>query len=319
MALYRGGSPGDERELRLGLLCSAAVHIVAILIALFGLPQLLSEPPEISEPVVVELAQLSDKTNPPPKQVEAPKPVEKPAEPPKHEAPPTPEPPKPEPPKPEPPKPEPPKPEPKPTPVPPPPPKPAPEPDPIPVPTPKPKPPEPPKEEPKEQPKPQPDPLKEIKPPPKKQPPPDDFDTLLKSVDKMRSTSQPTPAPQPKAQAAAAKQTVNSNANIPSEPVSMTDKDFIAAQFRKCWNFDVGARDAANLIVKVHVLLNSDGSVVRADIVEDPRYSSDSYFHAAADSARRAVYTCSPIKLPPGKYDALKDLVLNFDPRDAVR
>jgi hypothetical protein len=283
-----------------------AFHAAALVIAVFGLPQLLSPPPEISEPVIVEIAELGDKTNPPPRQVESPKPVEQPAEPPKQDVPPTPEPPKPEPPKPEPPKP-----------VPPPPPKPPepePQPDPIPVPTPKPKPPEP-------KPEPTPDVLKDVKPPPKKPPPPtkDDFDSLLKSVDKLRDTAKPAPAPQPQQAAAGSNKTVNSNSNIPSEPVSMSDKDYIAAQFRKCWNFDPGARDAGNLIVRVHVLLNSDGSVVRADIVDDPRYYSDNYFRSAADSARRAVYTCSPIKLPQGKYDALKDLVLNFDPRDSVR
>jgi hypothetical protein len=310
MPVKHGGSSGNAGDLRLGLLCSVVFHAAALVIAVFGLPQLLAPPPEISEPMIVEIAQLGDKTNPPPRQVETPKPVEQPAEPPKQEAPPTPEPPKPEPPKPEPPKPEPPKPVPPPKP-----PEPEPEPEPIPVPTPKPKPPEPKPEPPKQ------DVLKDVKPPPKKPPPPtkDDFDNLLKTVDKLRDTAKPAPSPQPQQTAAGSNKTVNSNSNIPSEPVSMTDKDYIAAQFRKCWNFDAGARDAASLIVRVHVLLNSDGSVVRADIVDDPRYYSDTYFRSAADSARRAVYTCSPIKLPPGKYDALKDLVLNFDPRDSVR
>ncbi len=321
MPVRHGGSSGDAGDLRLGLLCSVVFHLAALVIAVFGLPQLLAPPPEISDPIIVEIAQLGDKSNPPPRQVEAPKPAEQPAEPPKQEAPPTPEPPKAEPPKPEPPKPEPPKPpEPKPEPPKPEPPKPVPppkppepEPDPIPVPTPKPKPPEP-------EPKPQPDALKDVKPPPKKPPPPsNDFDSLLKTVDKLRDTAKPAPAPQPQQATTGSNKTVNSNSNIPSEPVSMSDKDFVAAQFRKCWNFDPGARDAGNLIVRVHVLLNSDGSVVRADIVDDPRYYSDSFFRSAADSARRAVFTCSPIKLPPGKYDALKDLVLNFDPRDAVR
>ncbi|HIJ39094.1 MAG TPA: cell envelope integrity protein TolA [Rhodospirillaceae bacterium] len=283
--------------MKFGFACSLAFHAAVVLLAVLGLPTLLAPPPEIAEPVIVELAQLGDKTNPPPRQVEAPKPEEKPAEPKKQEAPP--EPPKPEPPKPEPPKPEPPKPEP----PKPPPPKPEPEPEPIPVPKPK---PEPPKPEP-------------VKPPPKKPPPPDDFDTLLKSVDKLKKAAPPTPQPQPQQTPAAANKTVASNSNIPSEPLSLSEKDYIAAQFRRCWNFDVGARDAQNLIVRIHVLLNSDGSVVQADIVSDPRYTTDSFYRSAADSARRAVYACSPIKLPPGKYDALKNLTLNFDPRDAVR
>jgi len=299
MAWFSSGSREDGDDLKFGFICSAAFHLAVVLLAVLGLPSLMTPPPEIAEPVIVELAQLGDKTNPPPRQVEAPKPEEKPAEPPKQEKPP--EPPKPEPPKPEPPKPLPPPPPPKPV---------EPEPEPIPVPQPKPKPPEPPK----------PEPQVDVKPPPKKPPPPpDEFDSLLKSVDKLKKTLPPQPAPQPQQAPSSSSKTVTSNSNIASEPVSMSEKDYIAAQFRRCWNFDPGARDAGSLVVRVRVLLNSDGSVVQATRVDDPRYNSDNYFRSASDSAVRAVYACSPIKLPPGKYDALKDLLLNFDPRDSVR
>jgi hypothetical protein len=94
----------------------------------------------------------------------------------------------------------------------------------------------------------------------------------------------------------------------------MAEKDYIAAQFHKCWSGDPGAKDAASLIVHVHVLLDAGGGVMKAELVDD---RSDSYYRAAADRAIRAVRECSPVKLPPGKYDALKDLILNFDPRDA--
>ena len=101
--------------------------------------------------------------------------------------------------------------------------------------------------------------------------------------------------------------------------VARSDKDYIAAQFRKCWNVDVGTHDPSKLIVRVRVLLNPDGTIIRADIVDDRRYALDNLYRMVADAARRAVYTCAPIKFPPEKYAALKDLELNFDPRDAVR
>ncbi len=88
MPIRHGGSQGNTGDLRFGLLCSIAFHMAALVIAVFGLPQLLSPPPEISDPVDVEIAELGDKTNPPPRQVESPKPTPQPAEPPKQEAPP---------------------------------------------------------------------------------------------------------------------------------------------------------------------------------------------------------------------------------------
>lgn len=302
----RGGKRGAG-DLRVGMIFSAVFHLLLVLFAVFGLPQLMSPPPEVAPPVVVELAQLGEKTTPPPRQVEAPKPEEKP-EPAKEE--PKVEPPKPPEPKPEPPKPEPPKPVP-----PPPPPKVEPELAPVPVPAPKPKPPEPPKEQPK------PDPLKDIKPPPKRPPPKDDFDTLLKSVDKMRSKE--TPPAKPQQQAALGSKTVNSPSSDPNAQPTVSEQDWVRAQIEPRWNFDVGARDPQSLAVDVRILINPDGTVVQANaMVDQGRYASDSYYRAAADTARRAALAASPLKAPPGHPDFFREypaITLRFDPRNLIR
>lgn len=322
MGVIRGATPAWRRELRLGMLCSATLHVLIVLFALFGLPHLLPPPPEMEVAVPVELAQIGEKTAPPPPQVKAPK-TEEPPEPPKADVPPPPqpkpEPPKPEPPKPEPPKPEPPKPEPpKPEPPKPPPPKPEPpeppKPEPAPVPVPKPKP-EPPKPEP-------PKPPEQAKPKPK-----DDFlssmETALKDVNKNKPAPQAQPQPQPKAQAGSAQETVNSTLAQSSSQPTISEKDFLRAQIEKCWNFDPGARGAENLVIKVRVLIQPDGTVTRAELdVDRARYVSDSYYRAAADSARRAPLACSPLKIPPTRpdfYRAFPDITLNFDPRSLIR
>ena len=254
-------------------------------------------------------AELSDKTNAPARAI-APKPEEKPAEPPKQDVPKPPEPPKPEPPKPEPPKPEPPKP---PPPPPPPAPKPPePEPEPIPVPSPKPKPPEPikPKDEPK-------------KPKPK-----DDFfdmmdKAVLKDMTKPKPVSKPQPAPQPQNTPAVAGSTNSQAVGDPTAKPTASEQDYLRAQIEKCWNFDPGARGAENLIVKVRIQIQPDGTVTRAELdVDTGRYNSDPYDRAAADSARRAPLSCSPLKIPPSRPDFFRnfsDIVLNFDPRSLIR
>jgi len=114
---------------------------------------------------------------------------------------------------------------------------------------------------------------------------------------------------------------VGSDSSNASKPlVSMRDKEFIAAQFLKCWNSVSVANDPGSSIVTMRVMLNTNGSVATADLLDDAhRYSSDSQYRAAADRAHFAVNSCSPIKLPPGQYDALKEIVLTFDPRNSLR
>ncbi len=288
-----------------GLACSVMLHALAVLLAVFGLPHLMTPPKEMEEPIAVEIETITDKTNPPPRQVESPKPEEKPPEPPKQETPPPPPPPPPAPP---PPTPVPPPP----TPTPPPPKPPEPEPDPVPVPKPK---PEPPKPEPQKPPPP--DLLKDLKPPPKKPPPPDDFDTLLKSVDKIRQTekSEQKAPPQP----AQAQKTVNSPlTDLASQP-SASEKDYIAAQIWPKWNVDLGAKGADTLQVAVRITITPDGTVTGAHMVVDQsRYLSDGFYRAAADAAVRAVMTASPLKVPPSRPDIFRNnpqITINFDPR----
>jgi len=282
--------------------CSVMLHLLAVLLAVFGLPHLLTPPKEISEPIAVEIETIAEKTNPPPRQVEEPKPQEEP-QPPKEETPPPP----------------PPKPEPKPPePAPPPPKPPEPEPVPEPIPVPKPKP-EPPKPEPPKPPPP--DLLKDIKPPPKKPPPPDDFDNLLKSVDKMRQAEkQQTPKP---SAPTPAQKTVNSPlTDLASQPTA-SEKDYIAAQIWPKWNVDLGAKGADTLQIAVRISITPDGKVTEARMVVDQsRYASDGFYRAAADAAVRAVLTASPLKVPPSRPDIFRNnpqITINFDPRSMAR
>lgn len=287
---------------------SGLLHVVALLLAIFGLPIFLKDPPIEDQPIVVDIVPLGDKTNPPPKQnaepqPEPPKPEEKPAPPPLPAPPP-------------------------PAPAPPPPPPPKPEPAPVPP---------PPKPEPKpEPPKPQAEPPKpEARP---KQKPQEDMDSLFKSLDKLK-TKPPTDAkdkakdmadlmkavdavdkakPSDKGNQPKPQNVKGSDSNNPNEPISMTELDMIRAQIYKCWNPPAGAKDAADLIVSIHVQLEPDGRVTSAEIVSSARYSADPFYRAAADSARRAVLLCSPLKAPPTKYDQWKDLTLRFNPKDLV-
>lgn len=96
-------------------------------------------------------------------------------------------------------------------------------------------------------------------------------------------------------------------------------KDFLRAQIERHLEFDVQTLGSVDIAVSVHVVLEPDGSVRAADLVSDPRYATDPSFRSVADSVRRAVQVASPLQLPPGRYDAFHDVVLDINPRDVTQ
>ncbi len=109
-----------------------------------------------------------------------------------------------------------------------------------------------------------------------------------------------------------------SKKHIPDQPISISEKDAIRQQIRRCWNLPAGAKDAQDLVIEVSVIMNPDGTVRQATVVDEGRMRSDPFFRAAAESARRAVLNpkCSPLKLPPEKYSQWQRMTLTFNPKD---
>ncbi len=193
----------------------------------------------------------------------------------------------------EPPKPEPPKPEPPPTP-------------------PSPPPPPPPVEKPQP-----PKPAPPLPPPPAPKPPvpsqkkPDDtsFDQLLKNLANRKT------APQQQAQGPVQK---SSQPLAPlAAQLSTSEIDLVKQQIEACWNVPAGARDAENLRPEFRVMMNPDGTVRAAQLL-NPERLNDPFFQAAADSANRALLNprCQPLKLPPQKFDQWQTFTITFDPKD---
>ncbi len=89
----------------------------------------------------------------------------------------------------------------------------------------------------------------------------------------------------------------------------------LKAQLSQCWRLMAGARYAENLVVNVKVFVNPDRTVRDVKIEDLIRYNGDTFFRAAADSAKSAVYRCSPLDLPPNKYNEWNTIIISFDPR----
>ncbi|MDG1287835.1 MAG: hypothetical protein P8P30_09800 [Rickettsiales bacterium] len=162
------------------------------------------------------------------------------------------------------------------------------------------------KEKPKEKPKPK----------KKKKEKKSDLDSILKSIEDAAKKEE---GDKPKKSKKEVKKAISDTYN-PALPMGMSEIDAIRSQFIKCWNMPAGARNAHELRIIVDVRLRANGSVISAELAEEKgRYYQDGFFRAAADSAVRAVYRCSPIKgLPANKYETWKYIQLTFDPRDAL-
>ena len=308
--------------MRGGMISSTLLHLGVLVILVIGLPDF-GRDLEVAPPIPVEIATIDELTRPKPSKTAKPQPKaaepeepqeipEAPPPPPRQAAPPPPPPPAPAP---EPQQAELPKPAP---------PEPAPEPEPEPLPLPEPEAKPEPKEEVKnEEPKPQPPaprpnrkPQVKLaqKPEKKKEEPKEDrLAAILKDVEKLKE-EEPAPRrertqepPQPQQQA-----------SLSSEPITLSEKDAIRQQIKRCWNPPVGAPDAEDLVVELRLTLLQDGTVQRVQVVSGGLRAGNPFYKIAAEAAIRAVKRCSPLKMPAKKYSAWRTLVMEFDPSEML-
>jgi outer membrane biosynthesis protein TonB len=166
---------------------------------------------------------------------------------------------------------------------------------------------------------PRPDPLAAAKPRDRAAPPPDDLEARLKSLARQQQEQAQAPANRNRQNDAGSSSLAASGSGAAGGGGARYNvRDFIRAQIERHWRLDAGA-PGADFVVTIHVMLNRDGSVRSAEIVDDPRYRTSAAYQALARSARNAVLLSSPLDLPPGRYDEVADITLNFNPRNALQ
>jgi hypothetical protein len=94
--------------------------------------------------------------------------------------------------------------------------------------------------------------------------------------------------------------------------------DAVRQTIRKCWTFHAGSQGSKDIIVDIQMELAPDGTVKEAEIMDKDRLAKDPAFRTAAESAKRAVLdpNCSPLPLPPKKYEQWKTSAFRFNPKD---
>lgn len=151
-------------------------------------------------------------------------------------------------------------------------------------------------------------------------PPKDDFlQSVLRDVSPEERGEKPTDKPDKTPPKPAPQEKVVENRAPLDAVATVSEIDAIRHRIEQCWVIPAGARDADKLVVSIRVWVNPDGTVRDAQILNRERMS-DPFFRSAAESAYRAVRNprCSPLPIPPKKYDQFKEMVLDFNPKEAA-
>ncbi|MCT8971738.1 cell envelope integrity protein TolA [Microbaculum marinisediminis] len=98
--------------------------------------------------------------------------------------------------------------------------------------------------------------------------------------------------------------------------LTVSEIDALRAQIARCWNPPVGVLDAGQMVVRIGMDLNPDGSLKGPPTLLNA--SSDPVFTVAAEAAIRAVNRCQPYFLPPEKYSSWQQIHMSFDPRELL-
>jgi len=98
-------------------------------------------------------------------------------------------------------------------------------------------------------------------------------------------------------------------------------RSMLQSEIYRCWSPPVGAPRPEKLIVSYELFLNRDGSVAQPPqltAASMAAVASDPYMRAAAEAARRAIYTCAPYRLPADRYNQWNDVTFTFNPSDMM-
>jgi hypothetical protein len=110
-----------------------------------------------------------------------------------------------------------------------------------------------------------------------------------------------------------------SNDALSGDETTYSIRDYIRAQVERRWSLNLDALGNRDFKILIHVEMRRNGTVTKAEIVDQPRFKKDAAFHDIALSARNAVLLSSPFVLPNGNFIGDMDVTLVLNPRDTLR
>ena len=114
--------------------------------------------------------------------------------------------------------------------------------------------------------------------------------------------------------------TQDQDRNIESNKLTLSEEDALNAQIFGCWSIPLGLPYNEDLLVRIKLKLEPDGSVAKTEILDHARMNKpgQGFYKVLAESALRAVKLCQPLRVPNTGYERWKELQLNFDAREML-
>jgi hypothetical protein len=114
--------------------------------------------------------------------------------------------------------------------------------------------------------------------------------------------------------------TQDQDKNVVTSGLTLSEEDALKAQIFGCWSIPLGLPYNEDLLVRIKLMLEPDGSVVKTEILDHARMNKpgQGFYKVLAESALRAVKLCQPLRVPTSGYERWKELQLNFDAREML-
>ncbi|RPG98712.1 MAG: cell envelope biogenesis protein TolA [Candidatus Pelagibacter sp. TMED106] len=116
------------------------------------------------------------------------------------------------------------------------------------------------------------------------------------------------------------KLTQDQERNVEFSSLSLSEEDALKAQIFGCWSIPLGLPYNEDLLVRIKLQLNPDGTIISSEILDHARMNrpGQGFYKVLAESALRAIKLCQPLRVPTTGYERWKDLQLNFDAREML-
>jgi hypothetical protein len=114
--------------------------------------------------------------------------------------------------------------------------------------------------------------------------------------------------------------TQDQDRNIENTRLTLSEEDALKAQIFGCWSIPLGLPYNEDLLVRIKLMLEPDGSVTKTEILDHARMNKpgQGFYKVLAESALRAIKLCQPLRVPTTGYERWKELQLNFDAREML-
>ena len=109
--------------------------------------------------------------------------------------------------------------------------------------------------------------------------------------------------------------------SVESIGLSLSEEDALKAQIFGCWSIPLGLPYNENLLVRIKLQLNPDGTISQSEILDHARMNKpgQGFYKVLAESALRAIKLCQPLRVPTTGYERWKELQLNFDANEMLK